>query len=375
MWSKQYNASVLPDTDTTSMHKVIDALKAEDPTTWGSATTLYHGDFRTDNMIMHESKPEVAAVLDWELCVDWVVLGVWWQSVMQWLTDLACFVAHQLHAGAPTGGCSPRPASVLSSKNPGQPCDRCVSTCHGAVGAFCLFACLVEAVVHGTVSLLRVPPFVPTHPWTDEWMGRMHGRVGGWGPTGFGFKSEAEFHASGIPVEAELMKTYLARLQHHLDENTNGGTNVASWLNVDTGTGLPRNWNFFVSFALFRVAAILQGVYKRAMQGNAAAANAAGVGKLASLIADLSWKHMKAHQQEASADAAATAQWPSPVFPAPSLSAAQAHAAVKEFVNEEVRQRLLELGLVWCGVVWCGLVRCAPPRWSHWCADRLALVL
>ena len=33
--------------------------------------------------------------------------------------------------------------------------------------------------------------------------------------------------------------------------------------------GIPavKNWNFYMAFSFFRVAAILQGVYKRALQG------------------------------------------------------------------------------------------------------------
>ncbi|MFO8142634.1 MAG: phosphotransferase family protein, partial [Marinobacter sp.] len=44
------------------------------------------------------------------------------------------------------------------------------------------------------------------------------------------------------------------------------------------------------SFSLFRLAAILQGVYARALQGNAANADALQVGKRASLLAEAGWR-------------------------------------------------------------------------------------
>ena len=103
-----------------------------------------------------------------------------------------------------------------------------------------------------------------------------------------------------------------------------------------------------------------QGVYKRSLQGNAAASNAERVGKLAKAMADLSWKYMQMHKAHRSAarsagassqgtrtdNLGAMANWPSPVFLPPSLDAARAYQRVKEFVNEEVRARV---GRVHCG--------------------------
>ena len=45
-------------------------------------------------------------------------------------------------------------------------------------------------------------------------------------------------------------------------------------------------WSFALSFSFFRAAAILQGVYKRALDGNASASNAAEVGAMARGFAD-----------------------------------------------------------------------------------------
>jgi aminoglycoside phosphotransferase (APT) family kinase protein len=62
-WSKQYRMSetlAIP-----SMEELISWLPAHLPP--AQTPTLVHGDFRLDNTILHPEKPEVLAVLDWEL--------------------------------------------------------------------------------------------------------------------------------------------------------------------------------------------------------------------------------------------------------------------------------------------------------------------
>jgi aminoglycoside phosphotransferase (APT) family kinase protein len=56
-------------------------------------------------------------------------------------------------------------------------------------------------------------------------------------------------------------------------------------------TGRPRipDWNFYLSFSMFRLASILQGVYARGLQGNAASSHALERGAAARLIADKAW--------------------------------------------------------------------------------------
>ncbi|XP_004843840.1 acyl-CoA dehydrogenase family member 10 isoform X2 [Heterocephalus glaber] len=50
-----------------------------------------------------------------------------------------------------------------------------------------------------------------------------------------------------------------------------------------------KNWNFYMAFSFFRVAAILQGVYKRSLKGQASSANAEQSGKLVEFISNLAW--------------------------------------------------------------------------------------
>ncbi|MEC8195527.1 MAG: phosphotransferase family protein [Pseudomonadota bacterium] len=63
-WTKQYRAS---ETETIpQMDQLIDWLAANIPADDGKRT-LVHGDYRIDNMLFAKDRPEVVAVLDWEL--------------------------------------------------------------------------------------------------------------------------------------------------------------------------------------------------------------------------------------------------------------------------------------------------------------------
>ena len=47
------------------------------------------------------------------------------------------------------------------------------------------------------------------------------------------------------------------------------------------------NWNFYLAFSFFRLASIVQGVYKRALMGNASNSNALEIGKLVAVLATM----------------------------------------------------------------------------------------
>ena len=75
----------------------------------------------------------------------------------------------------------------------------------------------------------------------------------------------ADLAQLGIPTEAEYIDMYCAR----------------------TGVDSIPHWNFYLAFSLFRLAAICQGVAKRAQQGNASSQNAANYGALVEPLASI----------------------------------------------------------------------------------------
>ena len=56
-----------------------------------------------------------------------------------------------------------------------------------------------------------------------------------------------------------------------------------------TGRKNIPNYYFYVAFSFFRMAAIAQGVYKRALQGNASSQFGDQMGPLVSMLSDLAW--------------------------------------------------------------------------------------
>jgi aminoglycoside phosphotransferase (APT) family kinase protein len=77
----------------------------------------------------------------------------------------------------------------------------------------------------------------------------------------------------GIPSEAQYVATYCKRTGR-------GG--------ID-----PSTWDYYMAYNLFRMAAILQGIAKRVLDGTAASTHAAEAGSRAPLLADLGWKQVE----------------------------------------------------------------------------------
>ncbi|GCB65776.1 hypothetical protein scyTo_0013501 [Scyliorhinus torazame] len=148
-WTKQYRASetrIIP-----AMEQLIKWLPDNLPAY--EKNTVVHGDFRLDNLVFHPDKPEVLAILDWEL-----------STLGDPISDVACnCLAHHMAADFP--------------------------------------------ILKGL---------------------RGH-----------------DLNEFGIPSDLEYLTLYCDNM----------------------GSKPVENWNFYMAFSFFRVGAILQGVYKRSLQG------------------------------------------------------------------------------------------------------------
>jgi aminoglycoside phosphotransferase (APT) family kinase protein len=76
---------------------------------------------------------------------------------------------------------------------------------------------------------------------------------------------------SGIPTESEFVEEYCRQTGRE---------------------GIP-NWSFYMAFAFFRMASILQGVYKRGLMGTASSTQALERGSLTRSTSDLAWSFIE----------------------------------------------------------------------------------
>lgn len=169
-WVTQYRASEIDNIP--AMEKLITWIAANTPPDDG-LVSIAHGDYRLDNLMFHPEKPEVIAVLDWEL-----------STLGHPYADLA-------------------------------------------------YHCMQ----------LRMPPQSPASK----------GLMG------------VDREALGIPTEQEIVALYCQL----------------------TGVESISNWSFYLAFCFFRLAAIAQGVAKRATQGNASNKQATATGKFVEPLAQM----------------------------------------------------------------------------------------
>jgi aminoglycoside phosphotransferase (APT) family kinase protein len=80
-WTKQYKLS---ETESIAeMDALIEWLPRSIPP--GERISIVHGDYRLDNLILHESEPRILAVLDWELSTLGDPLGDFTYHLMNWV--------------------------------------------------------------------------------------------------------------------------------------------------------------------------------------------------------------------------------------------------------------------------------------------------
>ena len=77
----------------------------------------------------------------------------------------------------------------------------------------------------------------------------------------------ADFESLGIPTEEEYVAAYCQY----------------------TGRGSIPDWDFYMVYSLFRLAAIMQGIAKRAIEGTAASDEAVELGRLARPVGEQAW--------------------------------------------------------------------------------------
>jgi aminoglycoside phosphotransferase (APT) family kinase protein len=78
--------------------------------------------------------------------------------------------------------------------------------------------------------------------------------------------------ALGIPAEGDYIRRYCERT------------------GLTTPEALKADWNFYMAYNMFRIAAILQGIAKRVEAGTASSAQAAASGASARPMAQLAWQ-------------------------------------------------------------------------------------
>ena len=85
----------------------------------------------------------------------------------------------------------------------------------------------------------------------------------------------ADLAALGIPSEHEYIRRYCERTGRVTPDE------------------LLADWDFYLAYNLFRLAAITQGIARRALDGTAASAQAQATGAVTRKLAELAWRFVR----------------------------------------------------------------------------------
>ena len=97
-WSKQYRASETDKIE--SIDKLMDWLPQTLPS--DDQTSIVHGDYRLDNMVLHPTESRVIAVLDWELSTLGNPLADFTYLLMNWVNGTVATIPDLKAHGIPT---------------------------------------------------------------------------------------------------------------------------------------------------------------------------------------------------------------------------------------------------------------------------------
>lgn len=99
-------------------------------------------------------------------------------------------------------------------------------------------------------------------------------------------RSSPSLRSRNIPSADEQLSFY------YQEAKRRSVPHVPEWLRSGSNN---QQWRFYIAFALFRVGAVIQGVYRRALDGNSSQPGALDMDSLPRILFDSSIEYLKEH--------------------------------------------------------------------------------